>query len=164
MEFGFYFSHAKAAKCPGDVYSHRLSCLCMGVSWLFLGERCNCVNLPRKFLEGVCSRWRRQTHRQGTPSHGRVNRVLEERHPEVCIRRGNGMDLFSRWWGICGEDKKDIYSQHGIGWTFRLREARGCNYIIELCDFISLFSVTTFPEPFNVLPCLDLLTFFLYYT
>lgn len=57
-----------------------------------------------------------------------------------------------------------IYSQPGIGWTFRLSEARGCNYIIELCDVISLFSVTTFPEPFSVLPCLDLLTFFLYYT
>lgn len=53
---------------------------------------------------------------------------------------------------------------HGIGWTFMLSDARGCNYILELCDFILLFSVTTFPEPFSVLPCLDLLTFFLYYT
>lgn len=73
MEFGFDFSHAKAAKCPGDIYSHRLSCLCKGVSWFLLGEGCNCMNLPRKFFEGGCSSWRHQTHRQGTPSQGRVN-------------------------------------------------------------------------------------------
>lgn len=82
MEFGFDFSHAKAAKCPGeDIYSHRLSCLCKGVSCLFLGEGCNCMNLPKKFFEGSCSRWRHQTHRQETPSQGRVNLVLEEKQP-----------------------------------------------------------------------------------
>lgn len=38
MEFDFAFSCAKAAKCPLDIYSHRLSCSTKGVSWLFLGE------------------------------------------------------------------------------------------------------------------------------
>ena len=54
MEFGFDFSHAKAAKCPGDIYSHRLSCLCKGVAWFLLGEGCNCMNLQGNSLrEGV---------------------------------------------------------------------------------------------------------------